>query len=101
GRGPGLLPRLRGRSGGAAPALRERGLRLPGGSVRASRGEAPRRGIAPPALERLRHLPAEPRPGRQPRPRRAALRTRGPPRARRGDAGAAALAAAATALHGP
>ena len=55
------------RPAAAARARAGRGLRLPGRAVAVSRRRAARRAERAPAAGRLRRLPAEPRPGRQPR----------------------------------
>ena len=60
------------RPGGAAGALPGRGLRLSGRAVAEPRRRTARRAERRPAAHRLRQLPAEPRPGRQPRVGRAA-----------------------------
>ena len=59
------------RPAAAAGARAGRGLRLPGRAVAASRRRRARRAERAPAAAGLRQLPAEPRPGRQPRVRRA------------------------------
>ncbi len=96
-----LLRRLRRRAARAARPLPRRGLRLSGRAVALSRRPAARRSRAA-ALRptRIRLLPAEPRPGRQPRLRRAhrPARAAGAHQGRARDP--AARAAAAAAVHG-
>ena len=85
----------------AAPrALPHRGLRVPGRALPVSR--RPARGAErPPAADRLRELPPEPRPGRQPRARGAHHRARPARGGARGHRGPAALPGPAAAVHGP
>ena len=95
--GPGLLRRLREAAGAAAVPRAGAGLRLPGRGLGMHRRPA-RAAERAPAADRVRELPAEPRPGRQPRAGRAAhhagARGRG---AARGEHAAAAGARAAAA----
>ena len=67
----------------ALRARARRRLRLPGRAVGVPRRRAARRAERDAAADRLRRLPAEPRPGRQPRVRRAARRASPNPRALR------------------
>ena len=78
-----------------------RGLRLPGRGVGVPRRRGARRAERAPAAGRLRLVPAEPRPGRQPRVGRAHRHARATARAARcATACAAARAARAAAVHG-
>ena len=75
------------------------GVPVPGPGLAASR-RAARRALRAPAADRLRAVPPEPRPGRQPRLRRAAAQPRRSGGAARRDRAAAALAADPDAVHG-
>ena len=77
-----LLRRLRRRAADALLGARaRRGLRLPGRALAVPRRRRARRAERPPAAGGVRQLPAEPRPGRQPRVRRAPRRSCAEPRA--------------------
>ncbi len=83
-----------------ARSLARRGLRLPGRPVALSGRRAARRILDAPAAAGLRRFPADARPGRQPRLRRAAGSTGAGGRAARADRLRAAGAGAADAVHG-
>ena len=83
----------------AAGALPGGGLRLSGRGV-AAFGKAARRAERASAADRLRGVPAEPRPDRQPRLRRAADAAGRPAGAAGGDGAAAARAQDPDAVHG-
>ena len=71
-----LLRRLRAGPAPTSGPLPRRGLRLPGRGIPLSCRQGARGAERPSAADRLRRLPAEPRPDRQPRLRRAARRAR-------------------------
>ena len=94
-------PTMPRRPAGALRARAGRGLRLPGPAIGLSRRRGARRAERAPAAGRLRVVPADPRPGRQPRLRRAHRHAR--PTRRCCDAAYACLLLSphvADALHG-
>ena len=99
-RGRRLLCRLCRAPGRAPGPLPRRRLRLPGRALGLPQGRAPRHAQRRSAAHRLRDVPAEPRPGRQPAVRRPAGRARRWRDARGGDRPAAPLPAGPAHLHG-
>jgi maltooligosyltrehalose trehalohydrolase len=96
----GYYSRLRGRAGTPARPLPDRGFRLSGRSLDLRARQTARRSECPPAAGRVHQLPAEPRPDRQSRVRRAPQ----PPRFAGNDGGRdqrpAARAATTALIHG-